>query len=185
LRETGPQLHRRLKQRQLEHGVRQESAQTARDLNDHIRDCMSRSQLSAQCLNERDRRIKVRAAYGTQERDERRKQRHRKIAARESFSHDSGASLAASYIERLDRQAREEFDLSFKLFKCLAEGERLLGISTFNRRGVFDTPGAANSSQLLLRKPSAGRFMRLRRSSARGCTWPLGKLPALEAWNLP
>jgi hypothetical protein len=96
-------------------------------------------------------------------------------------------------IERVDRQTREEFDSSFKLFQSLAEGKRLVGISAFNRRGVCNSqcavigfpgqtgqtspaalshtvkiksiggaPGAANSSQLLLRKPSAGRFMRQR-----------------------
>jgi hypothetical protein len=63
-------MQRCLKQGQLEHGVRQESAQTAAgDLDDHIGDRLSHSQLSAQCLNERHRRIEVRAADGTQERD--------------------------------------------------------------------------------------------------------------------
>lgn len=42
----------------------------------------------------------------------------------------------------------------------------------------------ASSSQLLLRSPSIGKSIERSRSSALGCTVPLGKLPALY-WGIP
>ena len=79
--------------------------------------------------------------------------------------------------------ARQPFDVKVLesrayIFRDYSKGGTLAGREIQSINGV---PGAANSSQLLLRKPSAGRFMRLRSSSASGCTWPFGKLPALKA----
>src|SRR5271170_6145255 len=57
-----------------------------------------------------------------------------------AFPNGTQRRLQRHAIKRVDLQTRKESYSSFKLFECLAEGKRLLGVSTFNRRGVFDSP---------------------------------------------
>src|SRR6516162_5620665 len=58
-------------------------------------------------------------------------------------------------------------------------------LQTVKTKSITGAPGLANSSQLLLRSRLVSRCAFSSRSSASGCTTPLGRLPALWPVNRP
>ena len=56
---------------------------------------------------------------------------------------------------------------------------------TVNTKSSLGASRRENSSHDFERNPSVGYLSWFNRSSAKGCTWPLGMLPALYSLNLP